>query len=152
MKKLDIPEVMRYLRTMYPEFSKVKESELTPLIELAFKEICNEGYGEHNFIKALTLYALHLKTDIKQRGDECWDDYRQDVIEEKDNDVSTKFTKVEPINGVKPTNKYHFLFLQVPNCKIKSSFGLPKETGCGAGTGAWSGTDRVPYVRNTRDR
>ena len=152
MKKLETADVMRHIRVMFPEFSKTKEKDFLPLLEIALKEVCQEGYGEHNYLKAISLYTLHLMTDIKQRGDECWDDYRQDVLQEKDNDVSTTFSKVEKINGIKPTNKYHFLFLQVPSCKIKSSFGIPIQTGCGGGTGAWSGTDRVPYVRNTRDK
>jgi len=147
-------EILKHIRLIYPEFNKASDDELKDLFEIAFSEVCQTGYTKHNYIKALTLYTLHLKKDIENRSGNCDIDYTQDTKSERINDIAVNYSDKDKINGIKPLNNYHYLYLLVPKCKIKSSLMYPISSGgCELGMqGAWSGTDRVPYKRNTRDR
>jgi len=114
-------KVIEFIRSYYKEAKEKADEDLKSCFYIADNEVCKEGYSEFNYLKALSLYTLHICTENEKRMS-CDTDPRV-VISEKIDDVNNTF-RLDPINGVIPLNIYHRDYLLIPNCRIKSSFNV----------------------------
>ena len=136
-------DVKKYIRFMYPEVGdKLGDDEMLLLYELAIDDVCKRGYSDTDYKQAISAYVLHLYTMRESRLNGCVVDYAENVTSEKVNDVTTTFGKVDMINGIKPLNNYHYIFLNIPKCEpIKSSFAFLEPEGGSCTTNLDANTD-----------
>ena len=129
LKEELVKDCISFIRLFYKEFENTKDEELEEYIKLASLDICEIKYTPKNYIRALSLYALHLLYQANERKLDNTAIPAKNIKSEKINDINIAYEDLKRVGQDKefPQDVYHFEYLKIKQCFVKGSFNAVKE-------------------------